>query len=52
MTLIDARHVAMDDPASNEGLVSKYLFRERAQEVAFNGLIGRYGYQNLQLDVA
>ena len=31
----------MDDPASNEGLVRKYLFRERAQEAAFNGLIGK-----------
>ena len=51
VTLTDDRQVPMDDPASNEGLVRNYLFRERAREAAFNGLIGKPGYQNLQLDV-
>ena len=52
VTLTDDRQVSMEDPDSNEGLVRNYLFRERAREAAFNGLIGTPGYQDLQLDVA
>ena len=51
VTLTDDRQVPVDDPASNERLVRKYLLRGRAQESIFHGLIGRSEDHELQLDV-